>query len=314
MNKKRFFLLDLLILATVGTYAQSSVVATGGDLSDAQGNSVGVTVGQPAMETFTASSGSVLLGIQQDFSDVEYAIATKPIPNIIVENVKEPEVIDLREYFIGSERFSYSVTSSDNSIARPIISKTMLLFEIGDVGSVRIIVVAITPQGQRYPASFTVTVEESIPVTDATKEHLIVLYGNACTLLNMEYDRTNEQINAEHEILSDLAEQAKSMLLNNSATNKEVELLNSQLEQSMSSYIRLMQPTTIHDVLDNVKIMVKGRTIYISNVHERPVAIYDITGKRIYICRNAESIETMVKTVGTYIVMVGEFRQSVVIK
>jgi hypothetical protein len=82
----------------------------------------------------------------------------------------------------------------------------------------------------------------------------------------------------------------------------------------MSSYIRLMQPTTIQDVLDDVKIMVKGRTIYISNVHERPVAIYDITGKRIYICRNAESIETMVKTVGTYIVMVGEFRQSVVIK
>lgn len=313
MKQKYLFSFGMLICGTLGVCAQSSIVASGGDYSVAQGATVAVTVGQPAVETFSESSGSVLLGIQQDFSDVEFAIATKPIPNITVE-LGQSKDINLTDYFVSNGMLAYSATSSDNDIVKPIVNGTMLSFELSEIGTARIIVVAVASDGQRFPASFTVTVEESEPVTDATKEHLIILYGNACTLLNMEYDRKNKNINLEHQILFDLTEQAKDVLLSTSATNKEVEFLNSQLEQSMSNYIRLLQPTAIYDVVTDVKIMVKGHTVCISNIQGKHVAILDITGKKIYSCHNAESIEAIVNVAGTYIVMVGEVRKTIVIK
>ena len=82
----------------------------------------------------------------------------------------------------------------------------------------------------------------------------------------------------------------------------------------MSNFIRLLEPTAVREVENEVQISVQGHTVSISNIHGNAVVIFDITGKRIYSCRNAETIQTTVKTMGTYIVMVGETKKSIVIK
>ena len=153
--------------------------------------------------------------------------------------------------------------------------------------------------------------------SDATKEHLLTLYGNACTLINtttIEDRMNNDMLDVEYQILVGLVNQAKTFLISSSATNLEVETFNLQLEQSMSNFIRLLEPTAVREVENEVQISVQGHTVSISNIHGNAVVIFDITGKRIYSCRNAETIQTTVKTMGTYIVMVGETKKSIVIK
>jgi len=65
-NKKNLIIVGLLFATTTSINAQSSMVASGGELTGS-GGSASVSVGQVHYESFTGSNGASLGGVQQAF-------------------------------------------------------------------------------------------------------------------------------------------------------------------------------------------------------------------------------------------------------
>ena len=93
---------------------------------------------------------------------------------------------------------------------------------------------------------------------------------------------------------------------------------NSDGEQSVLSFTVTVEPpqnpTAITEVEQGMAVSVIGKTIVVSNVDGAFVAIYDVSGKCVYSCRNARSVSAAMKLPGTYVVRFGEKRQTVVVQ
>ncbi|MCQ2959901.1 MAG: Ig domain-containing protein [Bacteroidales bacterium] len=239
MKQKMYLSFGALLLGAMTVQAQSSVVAGGCDASNPQGAAMGITVGQLAVETFSKSSGSVLLGIQQDYSVVESAVATNPIPDIEVPKDGEAGSVNLEDYFVTDSKLDYSATSTDDAIVKPLLDGMNLTFVLGKPGTVTITVVATNVKGEKTTLSFSITVEG----------------------------------------------------------DEDVRI-----------------PTAIDEIANEPMISVVGYTVYISNMNGEPCAVYDISGKCVYSCRDMMNATVIMRTVGTYIVKIGNKQQNVVIK
>lgn len=103
MKRKKFYVsIGALLFGAMAANAQNAIVATGSDAVGSQGTA-GISVGQIAVETAVNGSGSVLLGIQQDFSGAVSAVATNPIQNVVVEPGGNVNGIALDDYFMSNE-------------------------------------------------------------------------------------------------------------------------------------------------------------------------------------------------------------------
>lgn len=189
--KKLTSLFVWLALSTTLSFAQESVVATGCDSKNDQGASVGISVGQLAVETYSNSSNAVLLGIQQDFSVVDYAISTKPIPN---QDVKMGDIVEINldEYFVSTFDFSYSVLSSDESVVRPVLAGSVLSFELLGQGTATITVTATNLKGDETPQTFEVSVDNAgaAITTIAEVKTEISVVGHTIYISNMHGEQT----------------------------------------------------------------------------------------------------------------------------
>ena len=165
MKRKKFYVsIGALLFGAMVANAQNAIVATGSDAVGSQGTA-GISVGQIAVETAVNGSGSVLLGIQQDFSGAVSAVATNPIQNVVVEPGENADGIRLDEYFMSNEALTYTATSTDNAVARPVLNGLNLTFVLGNAGTATITVVATTAGGEQIPLSFKVIVGSDEPPT-----------------------------------------------------------------------------------------------------------------------------------------------------
>ena len=93
---------------------------------------------------------------------------------------------------------------------------------------------------------------------------------------------------------------------------------NADGEQSVLSFTVTVEPpqnpTAITEVEQGMAVSVIGKTIVVANVDGASVAIYDVSGKCVYSCRNARSVSAAMKLPGTYVVRFGEKRQTVVVQ
>lgn len=188
MKQKMYVTFGALLLGAMTVQAQNSVVAGGCDAKNAENASMGISVGQLAVETFTKSSGSLLLGIQQDFSVVESAVATNPIPDIEVPEGGEAEGVNLEEYFLTESKLNYSATSTDDAVAKPILDGMNLTFVLGKSGTVTITIVAINEKGEKTTLSFSITVGDngSTAIHEETyNEPTISVVGRTIYISNM---------------------------------------------------------------------------------------------------------------------------------
>lgn len=318
MKQKMYLSFGALLLGAMTVQAQSSIVAGGCNASSSQGAVMGITVGQLAVETFSKSSGSVLLGIQQDYSVVESAVATNPIPDIEVPKDGEAGNVNLGDYFITDSKLDYSVTSTDDAVVKPVLDGMNLTFVLGKPGTVTITVVAINEKGEKTTLSFSITVEgdEEPPVVyDNPKERLVALYGKATTLLNSTTVGTNpgNYLLTEYIALYDLNQKAQAMLTS-SAGDDEITALCDKLEKAMNDYTDSQIPTAIDEIANEPMISVVGYTVYISNMNGEPCAVYGISGKCVYSCKDMQNAMVTMRTVGTYIVKIGNKQQNVVLK
>ena len=102
MIHKMYVALGALLFGAMTVQAQSSVVAGGCDAKNAENVTMGISIGQLAVETFK-NGNSLLLGIQQDFSRKKHSTAVRDVTvsdfsvsvvgrEIIVANVKGQRV------------------------------------------------------------------------------------------------------------------------------------------------------------------------------------------------------------------------------
>ena len=73
-------------------------------------------------------------------------------------------------------------------------------------------------------------------------------------------------------------------------------------------------PDALVDLTDNYSILVREKTIIISNLRGQDVAVYDVVGRCLYSTTNAMQAETTVPSIGTYVVKVGDEQQNVMVK
>lgn len=93
---------------------------------------------------------------------------------------------------------------------------------------------------------------------------------------------------------------------------------NSDGEQSVLSFTVTVEPprnpTGVTEIEQGMAVSVIGNTIVVANVDGASVSIYDVLGKCVYSCRNARSVSAAMKQPGTYVVLFGEKRQTVVVQ
>ncbi|MCQ2959864.1 MAG: hypothetical protein MJ198_06725 [Bacteroidales bacterium] len=227
--------------------------------------------------------------------------------------------VNLGDYFVTDSKLDYSATSTDDAIVKPVLDGMNLTFVLGKPGTVTITVVATNVKGEKTTLSFSITVEgdEDVPpiVYENPKERLVALYGKATTLLNSTTVGTNpgNYSLTEYIALYDLNQKAQAMLTS-SAGDDEITALCDQLEKAMNDYTDSQIPTAIGEIANEPMISVVGYTVYISNMNGEPCAVYDISGKCVYSCRDMQNAMVTMRTVGTYIVKIGNKQQNVVIK
>lgn len=307
-----------LLLGAMTVTAQNSVVAGGCDAKNNQNATMGVTIGQLATETFTTSSGSMLLGIQQDFSVVESAVATNPIPDVTVGEGENAGNVNLGDYFVTDAQLDYSATSTDDAVAKPVLDGMNLTFVLGKPGTVTITVTAVSEKGEKTTLSFSVTVEgsEEPPVVyDTPKERLVDLYGKASTLLNSTTVGTNpgEYALTQYLALRDLNKEAQAMLTG-SASDGEITALCDKLEKAITDYKASQIPTAIGEIANGPEISVKERTVYITNIQGEHCAVYDVSGRCVYSCKEMMAATVTMRIAGTYIIKIGNKQQNIIIK
>lgn len=236
INMKKFYLSVLsLLLCFISVQAQYSIVPGAAEAVNSQGAVAGFSVGQIAIETVADASGSVTFGIRQDFSNSVSAIASNPIKNVVVGTGETIGNICLNDYFESDVPLTFTVVSSDNSVANPIVDGQNLSFELGNDGVATITVVATASSGKNVSVEFSITVGDKTSIAQISQEN---------------------------------------------------------------------EPT----------VSISGHIIYVSNIQCGEVFLFDITGKRIYACRNAQNTQMTVGKAGTYVLMLCGKQQNIVIQ
>lgn len=316
MKRKKFYVsIGALLFGAMAANAQNAIVATGSDAVGSQGTA-GISVGQIAVETAVNGSGSVLLGIQQDFSGAVSAVATNPIQNVVVESGGNADGIRLDEYFMSNEALTYTATSTDNAVARPVLNGLNLTFVLGNAGTATITVVATTAGGEQIPLSFTITVESKEPVYTNAKEELTALCDEAAELLAKVQNPLDLSVREyiPYTALDNANKDASEALLNNTATNNDYKELVEKMKQRIADFKVEVLKTAISGLSDEPQISVTGRTIYVSGMLCGECALYNIAGKRLYACRNATNTQITVPVAGAYVLMVCGTQHNIVVK
>lgn len=315
MYVKKVFLLYGVLLVAMSANAQNAIVATGSDAAGSQGTA-GISVGQIAVETAVNGSGSVLLGIQQDFSGAVSAVATNPIQNVVVEPGENADGIRLDEYFMSNEALTYTATSTNNAVAKPVIEGLNLTFVLGGAGTATVTVVATTAGGEQIPLSFTVTVENKEPVYTNAKEELMALCNEATELLAKIKNPLDLSVREyiPYTALENANKDAREALLDNTATNSDYKELVETMKQRIADFKADVLKTAISELSDEPQISVTGRTIYVNGMPCGECALYTIAGKRLYACRNAANTQITVPVAGAYVLMVCGKQQNVLIQ
>ena len=316
MKRKKFYVsIGALLFGAMAANAQNAIVATGSDAVGSQGTA-GVSVGQIAVETAVNGSGAMLLGIQQDFSGVVSAVATNPIQNVVVESGGNADGIRLDEYFMSNEALTYTATSTDNAVARPVLNGLNLTFVLGNAGTATITVVATTAGGEQIPLSFTITVENKEPVYTNAKEELTALCDEAAELLAKVKNPLDLSVREyiPYTALESGSNEAREVLLDKNATNSDYQSHVDKMKQLIADYKAEVLKTAISDVANAPQISVVARTIYVTNLNGCDVALYAIDGKRLYTCRNAMNTQITVPKAGVYVLMVCGTQHNIVVQ
>lgn len=317
MKRKKFYVsIGALLFGAMVANAQNAVVATGSDAVSSQGATAGISVGQIAVETVVNGSGSLLLGIQQDFSGAVSAVATNPIQNVVVESGGSADEISLNEYFMSNEALTYSATSSNNAVARPLLNGVNLTFVLGEAGTATITVVATTANGEQIPLSFTVQVESKEPVYHNAKEQLTSLCDEAAELLAKVKNPLDLSVREyiPYTALESGNKEAREVLLDKNATNSDYESHVDKMKQLIADFKAEVMKTAVAELTDEPQISVMGRTIYVNGMPCGECALYDIAGKRLYACRNATNTQITVPVAGVYVLMVCGEQHNVAVK
>jgi len=315
-QKKIRLLVASLFLTSVTVFAQQAFVATASDGESLLGASAGITVGQIAVETSSASSGTVFLGIRQDFSGEVSAIATNPIQNEVVKTGDSPEQINLSNYFMSNETLTFSASSSDESVAMPMVDGDNLTLVFGVAGKATIVVEATSPSGEKMYVSFVVTVDSDEPSYSNAKEHLAALCDEAASLLALvdnPFDLTMREY-IPYTALERASNQSREALLDESTTNGDYEKLVVQMKQAIEDFEKNVVKTDISEIENEPNISVKERTIYVTNLVCGELDLYDIAGKHLYSCRNALNTQIKVPMVGVYVLLVCGKQHNIVIR
>lgn len=186
--KKIYLSILSLLLCFVSVQAQNAVVAGAAKATSSQGAEAGFTVGQLAVESSKNSSGKILLGIMQDFSGEVSAIATNPIGDKVIGEGVNSETIRLDEYFMSNETLSFSVSSSDDLIARPMINGQNLVLEFTKSGTAVVTIVAETASGERVSKNFSITVggdRTDVVCMSIEKEPTVSVLGHTIYVSNV---------------------------------------------------------------------------------------------------------------------------------
>ena len=317
MKRKKFYVsIGALLFGAMAANAQNAVVATGSDAVSSQGATAGISVGQIAVETVVNGSGSLLLGIQQDFSGAVSAVATNPIQNVVVEPGENADGIRLDEYFMSNEALTYTATSTNNAVAKPVIEGLNLTFVLGNAGTATITVVATTAGGEQIPLSFTITVENKEPVYTNAKEELTALCDEAAELLAKVKNPLDLSVREyiPYTALESGSKDAREVLLDKTATNSDYASQVDKMKQLIADYKAEVLKTAISGLSDEPQISVTGRTIYVSGMLCGECALYNIAGKRLYACRNATNTQITVPVAGAYVLMVCGTQHNIVVK
>lgn len=317
MKRKKFYVsIGALLFGAMAANAQNAVVVTGSDAVSSQGATAGISVGQIAVETVVNGSGSLLLGIQQDFSGAVSAVATNPIQNVVVESGGSADEISLNEYFMSNEALTYSATSSNNAVARPLLNGVNLTFVLGEAGTATITVVATTANGEQIPLSFTVQVESKEPVYHNAKEQLTALCDEAAELLARVKNPLDLSVREyiPYTALESGNKEAREVLLDKNATNSDYESHVDKMKQLIADFKAEVMKTAVAELTDEPHISVVARTIYVTDLNGCDVALYTIDGKRLYTCRNAMNTQITVPKAGVYVLMVGGKQHNVAVK
>lgn len=211
---------------------------------------------------------------------------------------------------------TYTATSTDNAVARPVLNGLNLTFVLGNAGTATITVVATTAGGEQIPLSFTITVENKEPVYTNAKEELTALCDEAAELLAKVKNPLDLSVREyiPYTALESGSKDAREVLLDKTATNSDYASQVDKMKQLIADYKAEVLKTAISELSDEPQISVTGRTIYVSGMPCGECALYTIAGKRLYACRNATNTQITVPVAGAYVLMVCGTQHNIVVQ